>query len=178
MAIIKTPSYPKQYVSCRTGSMQVFLHDHTYEFVCNRLGNHYYRCVEATTVHACRARILVRGPLVYHIDAKHTHSVDEQVQEFVFGGDVGQPPPTMTTDDGAGAAQQRAGETLTVVNVTGPSSAVGEIVKIVERSATTPKLLNKGAADKPPSVTNAAKLKERMASKLQKLQLFSRPSSD
>lgn len=153
LALLKTPSYPKQYVSCRSGSMQVFLHEHTYEFVCNRNGNHYYRCIEKAA-NDCAARILVRGSLVYIIDDKHSHS---EKQTWVVKEEHQDQPLTTSVPS------------PTVVNVTGRSSALGEIVKIMDggRSTATvaqaPKLLNK----MPPTTD----LKARMASKLHNLQL-------
>lgn len=72
-AVLQTPAHQMQYVSCRNGAMRVQLHQHQYEFVCNKSGDHYYRCVETVSAAACAAHILVRGSAVYVIEGQHTH---------------------------------------------------------------------------------------------------------
>lgn len=66
-----------QYVSRPKGSMLVCLAGHHFEFVCNKAGAHYYRCLEhkATQYGGCEARVLVKGLRVFAIRAEHSHAV-------------------------------------------------------------------------------------------------------
>lgn len=181
--LLQTTGYPKQYVSCRNGSMQVQLHGHTYEFVCNRSGNHYYRCAEMAL--ACRAQILVRGPLAYVIDGQHTHATPKAAAETEAEA-TEMPPivvPLRVTTAKPTTSPVLPPAAPKVVYATGASGARWEIVHVVEPAspvpaparspvvpAAAPRLLNQ--MPEAPSASGNL-LKARMASKLQKLQLLS-----
>lgn len=65
-----------QYVSRPKGSLLVALAGHHFEFVCNKGGAHYYRCVEhKAAMRACDACIVVKGLRVFAIRTQHSHDV-------------------------------------------------------------------------------------------------------
>lgn len=201
--LLQQPSYVKKYVSCRQGSMQVRLHGHTFEFVCNRSGNHYYRCVHNADEPACLAKILVRGTQVYVIDGGHNHEApaDDASDAAPSGGGSdddekaagsGVVPPSMSVvpirlhaAGGGGAVGQQG-----AASDSGPSLDRWQIVVIDDEAVAAataaasggtvgvrPRLLNKqAAASSAPSGADA--LKARMTSKLQRLQLLSKQSKN
>lgn len=66
----RTASQPVQYVSRPHGSMMVAVAGRHFEFVCNKRGVHYYRCMEHRA-HDCEARVLVQGLQMFVQNGEH-----------------------------------------------------------------------------------------------------------
>lgn len=72
-SLFKTRYYSRTLVSSLVGSMKILLNNHHFELLCNKMGNHYYRCVSFVATQ-CSARVLDRGGRIYVIDGTHNHA--------------------------------------------------------------------------------------------------------
>ncbi|XP_058057582.1 modifier of mdg4-like isoform X9 [Anopheles bellator] len=80
--ILATPGTPVIFLASRFGAAKVLLEGHHYVYHFAAKGVSYYRCEEFRRLN-CPAKVLVSSGTTHAIMVKHTHTIDESLQEQV-----------------------------------------------------------------------------------------------